>query len=231
MMSETRPRGPRARKVAPPALLDAAQAVFSQHGIEGATVRAIARRAGCDPALIYYHYASKEALFLALLDRRLPPLVERLGAIAARTDARGFRERLWEAFEAFQDELGEDAGFRSVFRGQLIQGSDAIKDAVAGHLQPILHALRSLLQQGIDRGELRPDLDTTTTTFFIGRMHMEILDLVPSMGQRLTGLPPKESLAAVRRAWLEFVWRAIAVNPESVHEHPSEPSIASGEQP
>lgn len=199
--------------MAPPVILDAAQEVFSRQGLEGATLRAIARRAGCDPALIYYHYANKEALFLALLDRRLPPLATHLGDIADPGDLRGVRARIWDAFEAFQQHLGDDAGFRSLFRGQFIQGTEAIKDAVAVHMRPIIGAVRGILLQGIERGELRPDLDPTTTAFFIGRMHMEILDLVPSMGQRLAGLPTADSVATMRRAWLDFLWRAIVAAP------------------
>lgn len=210
MLTSSRPRGPRARKVAPPSILDAAQQVFSSQGLEGATLRAIARKAGCDPALIYYHYANKEALFLALMDRRLPPLAARIAEISAPSDVRNARLRIWDALETFNLHLGDDSGFRAIFRGQLIQGSEAIKDAVAIHLQPIIGGMKAILQQGVERGELRADLDLTTTAFFIGRMHMEILDLVPSMGQLLSGLPVLGSLPAVRKAWLDFLWRAIA---------------------
>jgi len=216
----SKPRVPRTQKVAAPAILDAAQAVFSLHGLEGATIRAIARKAGCDPALIYYHFPHKEALFLALLERRLPPLAAHLARISDAQDRRGSRDRIWAALEAFHEHLGEDAGFRSVFRGQAIQGSDAIKDAVAGHLRPIVGAMRAILQQGIERGDLRPDLDPTTTAFFIGRMHMEILDLVPAMGQRLSDLPAPGSLQRVRRAWLDFVCRAISLHPPQEGQQP-----------
>lgn len=205
-----RPRGPRTTKVAPPLILDAAQAVFSDRGMEGATVRAIARRAGCDPALIYYHYDSKEALFLALLDRRIPPVASALSRIAEASDGRGTRERLWAAFEAMHEHFGEDAGFRSLFRGQLVHGSEILKDAAAAQLRPVIGSFRAILEQGVARGELRADLDPATAAFFLGRMHMEILDLVPSMGHRLAGLPAQEGLATMRRAWLDFAWRAIA---------------------
>lgn len=43
-------------------ILEAAQEEFGLHG-DGATVRAIARRAGVDPSLVLQHYGSKQALF------------------------------------------------------------------------------------------------------------------------------------------------------------------------
>jgi AcrR family transcriptional regulator len=44
-------------------ILEAAQAEFGEHGLEKATVRAIARRAGVDPSLVIQHYGSKNDLF------------------------------------------------------------------------------------------------------------------------------------------------------------------------
>ncbi|HVV08722.1 TetR/AcrR family transcriptional regulator [Amycolatopsis sp.] len=45
------------------ALLDAAREVFSESGYEGATVRAIAARAGVDAAMVNHWFGGKEALF------------------------------------------------------------------------------------------------------------------------------------------------------------------------
>ena len=208
-----RPRGPRARPVDTARILDAAQEVFSAKGMEGATMRAVARRAGCDPALIYYHFEGKEGLFLALAQRRLPPIAEAMARLADPADQRPTRERLWQALEVFHQHLGQDAGFRGLFRGQLMAGSDTLKDAIAGLLRPIIQQLIQLLVQGQERGELRPDLDPRLGAFFIGRMHMEILDLVPSMGARMTGVLAPHSLLSVRQAWLDFAWRAIAAHP------------------
>jgi AcrR family transcriptional regulator len=44
-------------------ILDAARAEFGEHGLEGATIRAIAGRANVDPSLVMQHYGSKAALF------------------------------------------------------------------------------------------------------------------------------------------------------------------------
>lgn len=45
------------------ALLDAAREVFSENGYEGATVRAIAARAGVDAAMVNHWFGNKESLF------------------------------------------------------------------------------------------------------------------------------------------------------------------------
>jgi AcrR family transcriptional regulator len=52
------------------ALLDAAGAVFAEQGYDGATVRAIAARAGVDPAMVNHWFGGKQGLFAAAM--RLP---------------------------------------------------------------------------------------------------------------------------------------------------------------
>jgi AcrR family transcriptional regulator len=52
-------------------ILDAAQAVFSDQGFEKTQLEEVAARAGYTRGAIYAHYASKEDLFLALVDQRV----------------------------------------------------------------------------------------------------------------------------------------------------------------
>lgn len=53
------------------AILDAAEAEFTTHGYSGASIRAIARRAGVSSALLYWFFANKAKLFAAVLTRRI----------------------------------------------------------------------------------------------------------------------------------------------------------------
>lgn len=55
-------------------VLDAARAVFLEAGIEGASIREIARRAGYTPGAIYSYFESKEAIYGALLDESIQRL-------------------------------------------------------------------------------------------------------------------------------------------------------------
>lgn len=49
-------------------ILRAAQEEFGERGVEGATIRGIASRAGVDPSLVLQHYGSKRALFSLAVD-------------------------------------------------------------------------------------------------------------------------------------------------------------------
>lgn len=55
-------------------VLDAARAVFEEHGLEGASMREIARRAGYTPGALYSYFDSKEAIYGALLGESLARL-------------------------------------------------------------------------------------------------------------------------------------------------------------
>src|SRR3978361_1951653 len=48
-------------------ILEAARAEFADHGFDGATIRAIASRAGVDPSLVMQHHGSKAALFTSVI--------------------------------------------------------------------------------------------------------------------------------------------------------------------
>jgi AcrR family transcriptional regulator len=47
------------------AILEAARQTFAENGYQKATIRAVAQRAGCDPALVMQHFGNKVALFRA----------------------------------------------------------------------------------------------------------------------------------------------------------------------
>jgi AcrR family transcriptional regulator len=55
-------------------VLDAARAVFESEGLEGASIREIAKKAGYTPGAIYSYFPSKEAIYAALLSESLERL-------------------------------------------------------------------------------------------------------------------------------------------------------------
>jgi len=83
----------------------AARAVFSEHGYGEASMRAVARRAGVDPALVHHYFADKAALFVETMALPVDPR-----EIKEEVEAQGFSgERLVERFLA-QWERGRDSG-------------------------------------------------------------------------------------------------------------------------
>src|SRR4029077_708271 len=69
------------------ALLDAAERLFSQNGIEGTSVRDISKAAGANLGAINYHFGTKDRLALEVFARRIEPVnrerIARLDALEA----------------------------------------------------------------------------------------------------------------------------------------------------
>ncbi len=63
-------------------ILDAARALFREHGYGGTTVRAIAAAAGVDSAMVFYFFGNKQGLFAAAVEMsaQLPPAIESIFA-------------------------------------------------------------------------------------------------------------------------------------------------------
>jgi AcrR family transcriptional regulator len=51
-------------------ILDAAEYLFSRHGLHGVTLRDVAQRIGIHTTLLHYYFADKRALFEAVFERR-----------------------------------------------------------------------------------------------------------------------------------------------------------------
>ena len=68
-------------------ILDAAEALFMEHGFEATTMRAITAGAGVNLAAVNYHFGSKEELFQSVLTRRLDPMNQRRLELLTRFEA------------------------------------------------------------------------------------------------------------------------------------------------
>lgn len=66
----------------------AAAAEFAEHGLDGTSMRGVARRAGVDPALVHHYFASKEELFTeSVVAAQYLPVALRALSDVSREDA------------------------------------------------------------------------------------------------------------------------------------------------
>jgi AcrR family transcriptional regulator len=80
-------------------ILDAAEALFADRGFEGTALRDVAARVGIRTPSLYNHFPSKEALYAAVLERTVGPVLELLSEIvqsppASRPGSREVVERV-----------------------------------------------------------------------------------------------------------------------------------------
>ena len=65
-------------------IIDAAEALFMEHGFEATSLRQITSVAGVNLAAVNYHFGSKDDLFEAVLTRRLDPMNQERMALLTR---------------------------------------------------------------------------------------------------------------------------------------------------
>jgi AcrR family transcriptional regulator len=106
------------------ALLQAAAEVFAAHGFVRASVDQIAERAGYSKGALYWHFASKEDIFLALLEERIDAPTR--DAIELLETAPPERDMSVEASRLFTELLGRE---RDVLLLEHEYWSHAVRDA------------------------------------------------------------------------------------------------------
>ncbi|NBE50099.1 TetR/AcrR family transcriptional regulator [Streptomyces boluensis] len=81
-------------------ILTAAHELMRTIGLARTTTKEIAKAAGCSEAALYKHFASKEELFVSVLQERLPQLSPLLHRLVADPGSRSVEENLVEIARA-----------------------------------------------------------------------------------------------------------------------------------
>lgn len=97
------------------AILEAARLAFGEGAYHEVSLDSVAERAGVSKALLYEHFDSKRALYVAMLELHTRDLVGRIGESVA--GAEPGEERLLAGLEAFLDFVQDRRrGWRIIFR-------------------------------------------------------------------------------------------------------------------
>ena len=116
------------------ALIQGAIDALSDTGYAGASAREIARRAGCNQALIFYHFGSVDGLLLAALDEVSAARLTKYQAAVQRSGS--LTELVQTARSVFDEDL--DQGYVAVLAAMIAgaQSSPALGAEVAARLAP-----------------------------------------------------------------------------------------------
>jgi AcrR family transcriptional regulator len=158
-------------------ILDAAFEEFSAKGFKGATIKSIAEAAGLQsPALIYWYFPDKEALFREVLGSKIP-------VVRAVSEPDGLMDlppeevlpRLGRAYFAFER---IDKRALKLVVGEAIRRPEVAEMFVRSGPGRVLDFLKRYLEHQIVLGGLRPHDVRSSARAFIGM-------LVPQLAGRL----------------------------------------------
>jgi AcrR family transcriptional regulator len=182
------------------ALLEAAESCLRTHGYAGFSTRRVAEAAAMPLSQIHYHFGSKEALTLALLEHQNQRLLDRQRATFAADLP------LWKRWEKACQHLDEDiaSGYVRVLQEMMALGwsSPEIAAAVRSFLGGWFALLGAVAKEAAERfgglGPLRPDdVACLVGNAFLGSEAMLLL------GFEADGMPVRRALrrfgALIRR--------------------------------
>jgi AcrR family transcriptional regulator len=116
-------------------ILDAAEALFAENGLAGTAVRDIARDVGLTAASLYNHFAGKQELYEAVLDRGVRPLIEMMQDIPAQDHTMSARVAL---IEAIMKHLGARPHLPRLIHHEVISGGPYLAKLGRTWLRPLI---------------------------------------------------------------------------------------------
>lgn len=138
--------------------MDAARAEFSEKGIESATTRGIAERAGCNEVTIFRHFESKQKLLAAVVQ-------DTSEEFAAVCECRGEfsgdpRVDLEKFARVYNGSLERCEGMCRALVGEGHRRPTLCKELVGDVIEPFHRSIACYLNGLKDLGVVRGDLDT-----------------------------------------------------------------------
>lgn len=141
-------------------MIEAAQEIIRDQGVDGFTIDEVARRSGVARTTIYRHFGSGDDLLLAAIDHIVAE-VEAPDTGSLRGDLRATIGSLLDASRT--PELRQV--FVSILRRALVDDEFATAFRAANDQRHV--ALRTAIQRGIARGEVAPDINIELALQFV----------------------------------------------------------------
>jgi AcrR family transcriptional regulator len=186
------------------AILDAAERLFSAHGVDGVAVRDLARELGLTPSSLYNHFPSKQALYEAVLERGIKPVVD---LIASEQHQTVDRESVARVVDTLVAHLAQHPQLPKLLQRAMLAESNGVQELFARWLSPLYRGGFRVVGELAPESGWEPDevphvaigLFALIMAYFVNAEAMARL-----VGWRADVMSPKQ-LAAQRR----FLERAI----------------------
>jgi TetR/AcrR family transcriptional regulator len=233
-MTESERREGRARNArrTRTAILDAAEAVFAQHGFDGARVEAIANASGYNNSLLFRYFGDKLGLYIEVLkraDKEMSGLLARvfvplLEDETITSDADRFRTFLSTTFGAVFDYMVDHPHFMRLLNWEQAEGVQTFA-SIASHFEPTdLMRFEALFSKALKAGLVRPDLDVIVMVVLVAQICWSALAALP-LYQLVAGgreVASSTVLTHLREQIIVLLVTGVALDPSDEHPEESE---------
>jgi AcrR family transcriptional regulator len=143
-IQETQPK-PRKEEI-----LDVATRLFAERGYEGTSMNDVAERVGMRKASLFYHFATKDALYEAVLDRLVASIGSALGMVYGGEGT--FEQRLERAAGTLTDVLGSHPYAARLLLREAMDWGPVIRGKLLEHILEVFEAATSFVRAGQEAG-------------------------------------------------------------------------------
>jgi TetR/AcrR family transcriptional regulator len=173
-------------------ILDAASSSCAARGFSGARVDEIARRAGVNKALLYYHVGNKQALYTSVMMRNFDRIETALANVM--TSGGSARDRLTAVIATITRTLQRYPDHPRIVLRELASAGGHLEPEVLDRMLRVVDIVRGLLADGVRSGEFRATEPVMTHLTMIGASL--ILNAVAPLRSRAAELGPEMQIPA-----------------------------------
>ena len=164
-------------------ILQAAEALFAEHGFTGTSTRALAQRAGVNLGMLSYYFGTKEKIFEALIESRIIHIPLNLDALHTAAD---YWQCAGDMVTRYVDTFMAHPGYyRSLHREISLGNHPEMRDLAINLILPNKQRVQALMEKGMEAGFFRKaDIPMILLSFFGTVFHLLNSEC---MTQRLLG--------------------------------------------
>jgi TetR/AcrR family transcriptional regulator len=195
------------------AILEAAERIFGDEGLEGARTDAIAAAAGVNKALLYYYFGSKERLYRAVLESYLADFNRQ--ALEVLSSHGSARSLLLRYINLHFDFIGAHPYHGPLSQRMLMEDQKSLVRLARQYILPRSKALVKVIERGMRTGEFR-HMDSIHAAISMVSLIVFYFSSAPVL-HAVSGIDPyaKANVERRREEVLKFVRHALFTNPES----------------
>jgi AcrR family transcriptional regulator len=135
------------------AVYRSAATLFAARGFDGVSMDDIAKAAGVNKAMIYYHFADKLTLYRSIVGDGIHTMSDSVGAIAASADTP--QTKLDRFIETFVRMTETRPWMPAMMLREIAEGAPRLDPATMAHMRGVVGGFAAILKQGQQTGVFR----------------------------------------------------------------------------
>ena len=153
-------------------IISVATLLFAEKGLEGASVRDIAKKAKVNVAMISYYFCKKENLYMACIENFAQHKIELMKDILQPvTTKEDFKLRLQLFLQSMISTYTKDAPVLKILMREMQHERKGVTDKLIKKINPFFFMLRDFFQSAIDAKVLKSSCEADHVTFiFLGAL-------------------------------------------------------------